>query len=132
MLDLGTGSGILALGARRLGATRVVAIDSDPVAIATAKANARLNGVRGIEFRIGDARSFSHERRFQIAAANLYSELLIEILPKLKETSWLIASGVLREQEVKFVRALKRNKFSVAQTRRRGRWIALLAQQKVI
>ena len=59
MLDLGTGSGILALAEIKFGAKRAVVIDSDPLAISVAKANARLNGINGIEFRVGDARKFS-------------------------------------------------------------------------
>jgi ribosomal protein L11 methyltransferase len=55
MLDAGTGSGILAIAGSYFGARRVLAIESDPLACATAKRNARANGVRGIEFLTGDA-----------------------------------------------------------------------------
>ena len=55
-LDLGTGSGILAVAAARLGVARIVAVDEDPDAIAAAAANAELNGVAArIECRLGDA-----------------------------------------------------------------------------
>ena len=63
-----------------------------------------------------------------IVAANLYSELLIEILPKLKRSNWLILSGVLRIHENKFFHALRRNKIEVAKVNRRGKWIAVLAK----
>jgi ribosomal protein L11 methyltransferase len=128
MLDLGTGSGILTLAAREFGAKRVVAIDFDPVAISVAKENARLNGIDEIDFRVADVRKFSSMIRFQIVTANLYSELLIEILPKLGRSEWLIASGVLREKEPEIVRALHLNKWAIVTTRRRGKWIALLAR----
>src|SRR5256885_3319396 len=52
IVDLGTGSGILALAATRFEATHVIGIDDDPVAIATAKENARLNKVGGVGFRV--------------------------------------------------------------------------------
>jgi ribosomal protein L11 methyltransferase len=55
-LDLGTGSGILAVAAARLGVARIVAVDEDPDAIAAAAANAELNGVAArIDCRLGDA-----------------------------------------------------------------------------
>ncbi len=127
MLDLGTGSGILALAARMLGAGKTVAIDSDATAIRVAKKNARMNGICGIDFRAADARGVSGAVRFTIVTANLYSELLIEILPKLKRCRWLVLSGILREQESQITRALKQNRLRIVTTRRRGKWIALLA-----
>ena len=54
LVDLGTGSGILALAAKRFGARRVLAIDVDPVAISTAKTNARRNGIGGVDFQLGN------------------------------------------------------------------------------
>src|SRR6266487_7052188 len=54
LLDLGTGSGILALAAARFGAKCVIAIDHDPIAIATAKENARRNKIDNIDFRVAD------------------------------------------------------------------------------
>ena len=125
LLDLGTGSGILALAAAPFGATRVIAIDYDPVAIATARANARRNKIDNIDFRVADVRRWQFPPRIEIITANLFSELLIEILPKLKRAQWLILSGILREQEPQLVRALKRNGIAIAETRRRGKWIAM-------
>jgi ribosomal protein L11 methyltransferase len=126
LLDLGTGTGILALAAKKFGAKRVAGIDSDPVAICVAKENAHLNRIGGIDFQVGDVRKFSGLVRFDIVTANLYSELLIEVLPKLKRNKWLIFSGILRERETRFRRALRRNGIDVKTLRRRGKWIALL------
>ncbi len=128
LLDLGTGSGILALVAARFGARHVIAIDHDPVAIATAKENARRNKIANIDFHVADVRRWKFSPRTEIITANLFSELLIEILPKLKRVQWLILSGILREQEARLVRALNRNGIAIAEMRRRGKWIATLAQ----
>ena len=128
LLDLGTGTGILALAAKSLGAARVVAIDYDPTAIATAKENARRNKIDNIDFQVADARRWKFPPRIDIITANLFSELLIEILPKLKRAQWLILSGILREQEAQLIRALKRNGIAIVETRRRGKWIAVLAR----
>lgn len=126
-LDLGTGSGILALAAKRLGAGRVVGIDIDPNSISTAKRNAGLNKIDGVTFQIADARRWKFPRKIDVVAANLFSELLIELLPKLKRNRWLILSGILRNQEREVVRALRRNKIGIVKLRRRGKWVAILA-----
>jgi ribosomal protein L11 methyltransferase len=128
VVDLGTGSGILALAASCFGAKRVVAVDIDPVAIATAETNARLNKIENVDFQLGDVRRWNSARRIDIATANLFSELFIQILPKLKRSSCLILSGVLRTQEKEFVRALRRHKINLVNVRRRGKWIAVLAK----
>lgn len=130
IVDLGAGSGILALAAKRFGATRVIGIDNDPLAISTAKANARLNKIHDVEFLVGDVRRWKSRQKIDIVTANLFSELLIEILPNLKRARWLILSGILREQEREVTRALKRNKIDIVQLRRRGKWVALLARTK--
>jgi ribosomal protein L11 methyltransferase len=126
LLDLGTGSGILALGAARFGAKRVIAIDHDPIAIAAARANARRNKIDNIDFRVADLRRWKFPRKIDIITANLFSELLIEILPRLKCAQWLILSGILREQEAGLVRALKGIGIAIVETRRRGKWIAIV------
>ena len=127
LADLGTGSGILALAAKRFGAGPVTGIDIDPKAISIAKANARLNKINHVEFRSGDLRKWKPGGARDIVAANLYSKLLIEVLPKLKRCTWLILSGVLRTQENEFLRVLRRNNTEIVNVKRRGKWIAVLA-----
>ena len=127
LADLGTGSGILALAAKRFGAGRFVGIDIDPKAISVAKANARLK-IDNVDFKLGDLRKWKSWAGRDIVAANLYSVLLIEILPKLKRSNWLILSGVLRMHENKFFHALRRNKIEIVKVNRRGKWIAVLAK----
>jgi len=137
IVDLGTGSGILALAARRFGATDVIGIDNDPVAITTANENARLNKIGDVEFRVGDVRRWKFPRQSRlrgngsgaqvdIVTANLFSELLIKILPKLKAARWMILSGILRNQERDVTRALRRHKIDIIQACRHGKWVAIL------
>ncbi len=128
MADLGTGTGILALAGKRLGAGRIIAIDDDPIAISTAKKNARSNRIDNVQFRVADVRAWKLPPRTDMVTANLFSELLMEILPALTKGRWLILSGVLREQEREFVRALKRNRINTVAVRRRGKWLAILAR----
>jgi ribosomal protein L11 methyltransferase len=128
LVDLGTGSGILALAASRFGAGSVIAIDADPTAMSTAKANARLNQIDSVDFRVGDVRNWRPSRKIEVVTANLFSELLVEIVPKLRRSGWLILSGVLRIKEKEVLRALRRNGIRIVEVRRRGKWIAVLAK----
>ena len=134
MLDAGTGSGILAMAGSYFGASRVLAIDNDPLACATAKRNARANRAHEIEFSTGDILRQRITGNFDVITANLFSEILIEALPAfsrhLTPGGHLILSGVLRNQEVTVVRALRRNGFTIPEVRRRGKWIALLAVRR--
>jgi ribosomal protein L11 methyltransferase len=131
MLDAGTGSGILAIAGSRFGAARVVAIDNDPLACATARRNARRNRIRTIEFRTGDVLKQKLRGKFEIITANLFSELLISALPawlpNLARDGRLILSGVLRSQEARLLTALRRHGCRVEEIKRRGKWIAVLA-----
>jgi ribosomal protein L11 methyltransferase len=129
--DLGTGSGILALAARCFGASHVVGVDNDPRAISTARANARRNGVSRARFQIADVRRWRPARKIEVVGANLYSELLIEALPRLSRylaaNGRVILSGIMRTQEKEVLKALKANGIRVREIRRRGKWIAILA-----
>jgi ribosomal protein L11 methyltransferase len=127
--DLGTGSGILALAASLLGAKRVIGIDNDPVAISTAKENARRNKIDNVQFRVADVHRWKPPGQVEIITANLISELLIEILPKLRRVPVLILSGLLRDEEAEVARALQRHKIDIFEVRRRGKWVAILAGQ---
>jgi ribosomal protein L11 methyltransferase len=129
LLDLGTGSGIVALAAERFGAGQVIGIDIDPKAISIAKANARLNKINRVHFRLVDLRDWKPTGTTAVTVANLYSELLIEVLPKLESSNWLILSGVLREEEQKILRILRRNSNEIVNVKRRGKWIAVLTKR---
>ena len=128
LVDLGTGSGILALAAKRFGAGRVTAIDADPTAISIAESNARLNQIHGVTFRLSDVRKWRSTHETNVITANLHSELLIEILSKLKRGGRLILSGILHRDEAEFLHALSRNNLEIIKIKRRGKWIAILAR----
>jgi ribosomal protein L11 methyltransferase len=134
MLDVGTGSGILALAAHRFGARRIKAFDNDPQAIATARQNAALNHISGIKFSRQEVTQWRAGERFDIITANLFSELLVGIVPKLRRSlktdGALIVSGVLRNQETGVIDALEAAGFTPRQSRRRGKWIALLVERR--
>ena len=129
LVDLGTGSGILALAGKCFGAGCVTGIDNDPIAISMAKSNARLNKIRGTGFQLGDVRKWNSAQEIDLTTANLYTDLLIEILPKLDGSGWLILSGILRREQNELMRALQRNHLDVISTKRHGKWVAFLARR---
>ncbi len=132
-LDLGTGSGILALAGRRLGARRAEAGDFDPHAVRTAKENVRTNAVKGVRVRRMDVRQWQPERTWEVVTANLFSGLLIEVAPKIAAAvapgGALIFSGVLREQETEVAAAFQGCGLEIVRIVRKGKWIAGLASQ---
>jgi ribosomal protein L11 methyltransferase len=130
VVDLGTGSGILALAAKCLGAKRAIGIDNDPVAVRTAQQNARRNKILNVEFRVADVHRWKLPAEVDLVTANLFSELLIAILPKLKHARWLALSGILHVQESDVRRALTQNKIEIIEVRRRGNWVAMLARRR--
>ena len=102
VLDVGTGSGVLALAAVRLGAAAVVAIDVDPDALENARGNAALNGApRNVEFRQAD---FRHQAGLQadVVVANLTGAMLqsgaAEIAGAVVPGGALILSGIAAEE----------------------------------
>lgn len=129
LLDLGTGSGIFALAGHIFGAKNIVALDSDPLALSTAKQNAKANRIDGVKFRLIDAHAFQSRTAFDMICANLYSGLLIQLLPKmaslLSPEGWAVLSGILRAQERRVTAALARSGLRAGAARRRGKWVAL-------
>jgi len=131
LLDVGTGTGVLALAARRFGAREVLGLDNDPRAVAHARQNARLNHISRARFITADLLHWKSSTRYNFITANLFSELLIAALPTFRHAlhakGYLIASGILQEQTDEVTRALHQNAFQVEKRRRRGKWIAFLA-----
>ncbi|HJT45222.1 MAG TPA: 50S ribosomal protein L11 methyltransferase, partial [Chthoniobacterales bacterium] len=130
VVDLGTGTGILALAAKLLGAKKVIGLDNDPIAVSTARQNARLNRIRGIKFRVGDVKRWKMPHNTDVVTANLFSELLVEVIPQLSGARWLILSGILRAQERDVRRALTQSDIDIVDVRRRGKWVAMLAGRR--
>jgi ribosomal protein L11 methyltransferase len=130
LLDAGTGSGILALAARRLGAAEAIGVDNDPRAIAIARQNARQNRIGRVQFVDADILQLKCATRCEVVTANLFSELLIAALPTfqraLRKNGKLIVSGILREQAAGVIAALSQSGFCLEKKRRRGKWVALL------
>jgi ribosomal protein L11 methyltransferase len=125
MLDVGTGSGILAIAAARLGADRIVAIDNDPLAVDAARANLGQNGLtEAIDVRRGELEAVSES--FRLIVANLYSGLLVRLFEGFAacadRDAWLVASGLLDADYVAVVRAAAASGWREAEARSIDGW----------
>jgi ribosomal protein L11 methyltransferase len=128
MLDLGTGSGILAIAAARLGAGRVVASDIDPVARETAARNVEINGLAGLATVVG-AEGGWKLGPYDLIVANLTAEDLSALMPLIAEhlapEGTAILSGILASRELIVARALTASDLRVTRRRVDGEWAAL-------
>ncbi len=102
VIDVGCGSGILAIAAAKLGAGELLGVDTDPIAVEATAANARLNGqARRIEVRRGSVPS--GERSFDLVLANLIASLLVALAGPLRDElapgGRMLASGIFRDRE---------------------------------
>jgi ribosomal protein L11 methyltransferase len=99
VLDVGTGTGVLAIAAKRLGAGRVVGTDNDPMSVTLAQENAELNAAPEVE--LSGKELTEVEGRFDLVVANILANTLVElaplIAPKVKER--LVLAGVLAHQK---------------------------------
>lgn len=132
-LDLGTGSAILAMAARVLGASKVLGTDFDALALRTAKENVQNNALSLIKLVRSDVLKWEPERTWEVVAANLFSGVLIEAAPVIARAvakgGHLLLSGVLREQEAEVLAAFSAQKLTVERVTRKGKWISAYARK---
>ena len=127
LLDVGTGSGILAIGARLLGAGMVVAIDTDLEAIVIASRNALINDAGALLFAAGGVEAVRDDRQFDIVVANISGAALVRLMKILCAISsrTMILSGILTEEAGEVALAARRNGFGVTARQDGGDWVAL-------
>ncbi len=136
VIDVGCGSGILAVAALKMGASYALGVDSDPEAIRVAQTNADINGVvQKLEFLQGSVDAVrNHERgprQAPLVVANILASILIELLGTgladlITTEGRLILSGILHEQEQLMLDAALREKLQFVERKQSGDWVALL------
>jgi ribosomal protein L11 methyltransferase len=139
VLDVGSGSGILAIGAAKLGAWSVLAVDTDPIAVEASVANVRRNRlVRTVHVRQGTIRAA--DGPFDVVVANLVASLLVELAERLYEAvrpgsgsagsgGVLVCSGIIDDREPEVRRALAAAGFRIRGRFVEGDWVALEAER---
>ncbi len=132
VLDLGAGSGILAIAAARLGAKRALALDIDPQAVKAARENAAANGVQAlVEVREGTLPGGAPGERCDMVVANISSLTIERLAPafaeSLRQGGTLIVSGFLEDSVDGLSRALEAAGFRVERVDAEGVWRAITA-----
>lgn len=132
-LDLGTGSGILAIGIALIKPIRILATDIDPIAIKVAKENFALNGVAKTITAITatglDDEEIKKRSPFDLIVANILANPLIELAPQmvpaLKKGGSIVLSGILEEQHDRVVKAFEAAGAKYIKTLHHEGWVAI-------
>ncbi len=131
MLDFGSGTGILAIAAVKLGVERVVAIEIDDDSIENAKEYFEINGInKQVTLYQMDINQII-ESGFDVIAANITSNVIIPNLPviysKLKPGGKLFLTGILKDEAEDLINHLTRNNFTMRELKQQAEWSAFYA-----
>lgn len=126
VLDVGTGTGILALAALELGAARAVATDNDPEALRVAAENAERNGFASPRLTISPADPGALGEQFDVVVANILARPLIELASEVAKAArpgaTVILSGITRAQVDDVIRAYEGEGLQAAAVEARDEW----------
>lgn len=128
VLDLGTGSGILALASAKWGAEKVLAIDCNELAVETALRNVLSNGEsQRIEVRMGKAEDFIEEEA-DLVCANIHLQVLESMLKKktFSPKRWFILSGIFKKDAEGIERRLNQRSTQIVQRLQKNNWLTLV------
>lgn len=133
VLDAGTGTGILAIAALKLGADRAFGFDIDEWSETNAKENILLNKVDNFEVKLGSTEVIPEGDTYDLILANINRNALIELLPelvkRLRKGGKLLLSGLLEEDEKIIKEQPAVGSLTYKETRQQGEWIAILFEK---
>ncbi len=132
VIDVGTGSGILAIQAGLLGANSVQAMDYDTVAVSAAKENIELNNLQEkVSICQSDLLAEAHGQA-DIIVANIIADIIIRLTPStaeyLKNGKVFISSGIIDTRKDDVLAALEEHNFSIIEVRENAGWVAIAAR----
>ncbi len=135
VLDLGSGSGILAIAAVALGASAVLATDTEEQAVKASNENAALNGMQGeITVREGSIEAVGDDGPFDLILANINAAAVTALAGpmarELKPGAWLFAGGVIAEREAGVAEALRAAGLRIERVMAEGDWRTFVAQRE--
>lgn len=134
VLDIGCGSGILAIASVLLGAEKALGVDIDAQSVKTAKENAEINNItHKTEFIVGDLAD-KVTGKYNVVCANIVADIIIKLLPDvgqfMTEDGILIVSGIIDIRKDDVLAAVENNGFSVAAEAYKDNWCAFVLKQK--
>lgn len=132
VLDIGTGTGILAIAGAKLGAKSVFAIDIDPIAVNIAKENSKINGVANkVKVICGDLTNPIKDK-YDVIVSNIFTKVLVtmpsDIKSHLNIDGYWILSGILKTEKSEIKSALVKEKFNILDIISHQEWIGILAR----
>lgn len=143
VLDVGTGSGILAIAALKLGASYAFGTDLDENAVTAAMENAEVNGITAEQFKVIDGNIIDDEavqaeagmEQYEVAVANILAPVIImlqgEVAKHIKHGGVFITSGIINTWEDRVKEAFAENdEFEVIETTYQGEWVSVTARRK--
>lgn len=132
VIDIGTGSGILAITAKKLGANKVLAVDIDDIAIKVARENAILNNIN-IEIRKNNLIDGIDEK-FDLILANIVADPIIKLSKDvkriMKKNAYFIASGIIEIRLRDVERAFKENNLKIIDIREKNSWFLIISRER--
>ncbi|WP_100331622.1 50S ribosomal protein L11 methyltransferase [Bacillus xiapuensis] len=133
VVDVGTGSGVLSIGAALLGAQKVTALDLDAVAVAAAKENIRLNGVEDkVTVAQNNLLDGIHDPA-DIVVANILAKVIMsfthEVAQIVKPGGYFISSGIIGQKREEVKDAIAANGFEIEETMWMEDWVAIIAKK---
>ena len=133
VFDIGTGSGILAIAASKLGAKKVIGVDIDPVAVDSANQNVQLNNTNNINILFGNLLEVVSEKA-DIIVANIIAEVIISMIEdgdKLtKPNGIMITSGIIKDRKDDVIKAFATSNFKVIEVNTLGEWVCIVAEKE--
>lgn len=131
--DVGCGSGILAICAKKLGAIEADAVDNDETATETAKINAKVNNETDINIQTATS-DILPDNKYDFVFANILHNVLAAIMPDLKRImktgAKIVLSGILDGKEDVVLKAIKENNLKMIEEMRQKEWIAFVVQKE--
>jgi len=133
VIDVGTGSGILAIGAALLGAKEVLAIDIDPAAVKVAKENIAKNKLKSTVTAVEGNLLDKVTQTCDLCVANIIADVICFLAEPLRghinKNGLFICSGIIKERESDVVSALNTAGYEILEIRRKGEWVAMIARR---
>ncbi len=133
VMDVGTGSGILAIGAALLGARDVLAVDIDPSAVKVARENIEHNGLSNRVHAVEGNLLEGIDGTCELCVANIIADVICMFAEPLNSHivpgGLFICSGIIKEREQDVLDALKAADYTVLEIRRKGEWVAMLSRR---
>lgn len=130
-LDIGTGSGILSIAASKLGASKVLGVDIDPMSVYIANENKKLNEVTNAEFIVGDLLSKVKDK-YDIVVSNILAEVIVtmtgDLHKFLNKDGIFISSGILKVKSAMVIDSLEANGFDILNVEDLNEWTSIVAK----